>query len=119
MVTSDAAKIFGIDKEVGSIEPGKIANFVIFKEEAGKDPFEQFINQRPEDLSMVIHKGCMIMGSEEFRKFSSLDFSLYSEVRLNNSSRILFGRPVQLLERICHKLGKELSFPFFPLALDE
>ncbi len=119
MVSCDAAKIFGIDKEVGTIEPGKTANFVVFKEETGKDPFEQFINQGPEDLSMVIHKGRMIMGSEEFRKFSSLDFSLYSEVRLNNSSRILFGRPVQLLDRVCHKLNLDLSFPFLPLARED
>jgi cytosine/adenosine deaminase-related metal-dependent hydrolase len=120
MVTLDAAKIFGIEKLAGSIEPGKSADFVIFEEAQNcTDHFEHFINLNTEDLSMVVHKGAMVIGNEEFRSFASVDFSLYSEVRFNNSSKILFGRPIQLMDRICHKLDMDLKFPFFPVSGEE
>ena len=117
MATIDAAKIFGIEKEVGTIEPGKRSDFIVF-EDNYSDPFDNFINLLPEDYSMVIHKGNMIIGNDEFRR-TSVDFSRYSEVKLNGASKLLFGRPVQLLERIRNKLDKEIIFPFFDVSSDD
>lgn len=119
MATIDAAKIFGLEKMVGSIQPGKSADMIIFRAEEGKDPFKAFIDLKPEMFSMVIHRGAMIVGNDEFRKFSSIDFSLYSEVRINGTSKILYGRPVQLLDRINHKLGKTVNFKFFPIQPED
>ena len=67
---------------------------------------------------MIVHQGAMIIGNDEFRKVSSIDFSLYSEVRVNNLAKVLYGRPVQLLERINHKLDKQMNFPFFPIQAE-
>lgn len=114
--TIDAAKIFGIEKSSGSIQPGKKADLIVFRCDRDEpDPFSHFINLAPEQLSMVVHQGAMIIGNDEFRRVSAIDFSLYSEVRANNSAKILYGRPVQLLERISHKLGRKIELPFFPI----
>ena len=117
MATLDAANIFGIEKEAGSIVPGKRSDFIVFEDD-GSDPFDNFINRLPEDYSMVIHKGNMMVGNDEFRR-TSVDFSHYSEVKLNGVSKLLFGRPVQLIERIRNKLDKEITFPFFDVSSDD
>ncbi len=117
MATIDAAKIFGIEKEAGSLVPGKRSDFIVFEDD-GSDPFDNFINLLPEEYSMVIHKGNMMVGNDEFRR-TSVDFSRYSEVKLNGFSKLLFGRPVQLIERIRNKLGKEITFPFFNVSSDD
>lgn len=119
MTTIGAAKIFGIDKAVGSIAIGKMANLIAFEEEYGKDPFEQFINLKPEDFTMVVHKGRMIYGNSDFRRIPTIDFGKYSEIRVRNNSKLLYGRPIQLLERIRHKLDEDIVFPFLDIESDE
>jgi cytosine/adenosine deaminase-related metal-dependent hydrolase len=119
MVTIDSAKIFKLDKEIGTITPGKTANLVIFKpQNNAQNIFEEFLKLQPEDISMVIHKGMLVVGDEKFRNASSIDFDTYSEVTLNGKPKILFGKPMQLLERIYHKLGSNKSFPFFPINVE-
>ena len=119
MSTIDAAKIFGIEKESGSIVPGKHADFIVFEDREDTDPFDTFVKLRPEDFSMVLHKGNMIVGNDEFRRISSIDYSRYSEVKLNGVSKVLYGRPVHLLERISAKLDTEIVFPFFDVTDDD
>lgn len=119
MVTAESANIFGISKKVGTIAPGKNADFVIFEQQENEDPLETFIKLTPEDFSMVIHKGRIIIGNEEFKRISAIDFSHYSEVKLNDVNKIMLGRPVQLIERICNKLNKDIKFPFFDVTSED
>lgn len=118
--TQDAARIFGIEKIAGSLLPGRNADMIVFKcNEDQADPFSYFLGLSPENLSMVVHRGAMIVGNDEFRKVSAIDFSLYSEVRFNNTAKILYGRPIQLIERINHKLDRTMNFPFFPIQAED
>ncbi|EKD82469.1 MAG: chlorohydrolase family protein [uncultured bacterium] len=119
MVTSDAARIFGIEKQVGAVVPGRKADFIVFNQQADTDIFEQFISMKPENFSMVVHQGMMMVGNDEFRKISAIDFSQYSEVKINNTAKILYGQPSQLLERMRHKLGSEIIFPFFNISSED
>lgn len=119
MVSQTAARIFGIEKNVGVLTPGKRADFIVFNDEADTDPFESFIKNKPEQFSMVVHNGTMITGNDEFRKISSVDFSQYSEVRLNGVAKLLYGRPIQMLDRIRHKLDQEIVFPFFDVTAED
>ncbi|MBU1107483.1 MAG: amidohydrolase family protein [Candidatus Riflebacteria bacterium] len=119
MATNDAARVFGLEKQAGTITPGRRADFIVFKPESDSDDFEHFINMTPENFSMVVHKGMMMIGNDEFRRISSIDFSQYSEVKLNGTAKILYGQPAQLLERMRHKLGSEIVFPFFNIASED
>lgn len=119
MATINPAAIFGIDKQLGSISPGRRADFIVFPENEKLDAFSNFISCQPEKLSMVIHRGMMVVGNDEFRRISSVDFSNYSEVRINGVAKILYGQPIQLIERIRHKLGRNLIFPFFNVMAEE
>lgn len=119
MTTINAAKILGIDKEVGSIASGKVANLIVFEDNQEYDPFDIFLNLNQEDFRMVVHKGKMVFGDSEFRKIPTVDFSQYTEIRLNGKSKLLYGRPLQLIERIRHKLTEDIVFPFFNIESDE
>lgn len=119
MVTIDAAAMFGIEKQLGSLTPGRRADFIVFPENEKLDVFSHFISMRPENYSMVVHRGMMVVGNDEYRKMSSIDFSLYSEVRINGVAKILYGQPIQLLERIRHKLDRDITFPFFNVTAEE
>lgn len=114
--TIDAADVWGISKKQGSIMPGKRADLLIFEADSDEKCFDSFINMKPEDFSMIIHKGLLILSDDEFRRMSSLNFSHYSEVCLNGVSKLLYGRPVELLERIRHKINREVFYPFFPVT---
>ncbi|GAB4283305.1 MAG: amidohydrolase family protein [Candidatus Rifleibacteriota bacterium] len=119
MATINAARMFGIEKNCGTVQPGKCANLIVFPCKEDADPIKEFFKLTFEQLSMVIHKGVMIAGNDEFRKVSAIDFNLYSEVKLNNVSKILYGRPAQLIERISHKLNMNVQFPFFPIQSED
>ncbi len=116
MNTSGAAHFFGIEKVTGTISPGKEANLIAFNLSPDKDAFETFLKCQPEDFSMVMHKGILIVGNDEYRSATSLDFSLYSEILLNGTAKILFGKPLQLLDRINHKIGELKEFNFFKVT---
>jgi hypothetical protein len=113
MATKNASEMLGIDKQVGSIKKGKKANFIVFEAEENDDPFETLLQMNAEELSMVIHNGLMIVGDDRFRKVSAIDFRLYSEVRINDKAKLLYGRPLELIDRLCHKLDRKINFPFF------
>ncbi len=118
MGTINGAEIFH-QKEVGSIAPSKTANLIVFKSKLGTDVFESFINLQPEDINLVIHKGKMVFGDNEFRRIPTVDFNQYSEIKLNGNTKVIYGQPLQLLERIRHKLDMDISFPFFNINTDD
>jgi cytosine/adenosine deaminase-related metal-dependent hydrolase len=119
MATGEAAAIFGMEKQLGMLSSGKRADFIVMPDNPQKDPFTAVIAASPEDFSMVVHRGTMITGNDEFRRISSIDFSLYSEVRINGTAKLLYGQPIQLLERVRHKLSREIIFPFFNITAEE
>ncbi|HEY9069057.1 MAG TPA: amidohydrolase family protein [Candidatus Ozemobacteraceae bacterium] len=115
MATRTAAEMFRVEKQFGSIAPGMMANFLVFEDTAG-DPFESFLALTPRDISMVIHKGALVYGDEAMRRACMIDFSNFSEVTVEGRPKLLYGRPLNILERIEAKLGTARPFPFLPLA---
>jgi imidazolonepropionase-like amidohydrolase len=67
-ITLDAAKILGIDKDYGSLEPGKVADLVLFDNEPGNpslpaDPFEYTSH-----VSKTIMAGRVVYDRSEYLK---------------------------------------------------
>lgn len=115
MVTQTAAKIFRVEKQYGSIVVGKTANLLIFEDVKG-DPFESFLALTPADISMVIHKGALVYGDEALRRACLIDFANFSEVVVSGRPKLLYGRLLNILERVEAKLGAPQSFPFLPVT---
>ena len=114
LVTSAPAAIFRVDKAYGSIEVGKGANFLIFPD-AKNDPYASFFELTPRTVSMVVHRGVLAYGDERYRSVCSVRFDHYSEVLVEGVPKLVWGKPIQLLERIEHKLGEPRRFPFLPV----
>ncbi len=115
MVTKTAAELFRVEKQVGSIAPGKMANLLVF-DDTHDDPFESFMALTPRDISMVIHKGALVYGDEKLRSACLIDFTNFSEVTVEGRPKLLYGRPLNILERVEAKLGTAHPFPFLPIA---
>ncbi|MBI3039825.1 amidohydrolase family protein [bacterium] len=115
MVTINAAKIFHIDKTYGSIQPGKKADLLIF-EDFKNNPLESFFALTPKDISLLVRKGVMVYGEDRFRSVCSLRFDQFSEVLVNRNPKLLWGKPLELLDRIEFKLGERRKFPFLPVS---
>src|SRR5258707_10856998 len=67
-ITLDAAKLLGIDKDYGSLEPGKVADLVLFDADAGSpnqpsDPFEYTSH-----VSKTIIGGRVVFDRSEYLK---------------------------------------------------
>ena len=115
MVTTVPAEMFRVEKYHGSLSVGRLANLLIFEDRLD-DPFKSFLALTPRDISLQVHRGSLVYGDEGFRNVCILDFNVYSEVLVDGRPKIIWGKPLQLLERIEHKLGEARAFPFLPVT---
>ena len=63
MVTINPAVTFGMDAEVGSIEPGKYADLMVVKKLTGKSAYRALIEARPQDVLLVAISGDPLFGT--------------------------------------------------------
>jgi 5-methylthioadenosine/S-adenosylhomocysteine deaminase len=67
MATTNAAKIIRWDKSIGSLEVGKLADFLIVDGTSG-DPYEQLLHASEKDLSLVVINGTPRYGSKSLMR---------------------------------------------------
>lgn len=115
MVTTKAAAALRVEKLYGRIAPGCYANMLMF-DDFKNDPYESFFNLVPRDVSLVVHRGMPVYGDERFRTYCTTDFSLFSEILVRGVPKLIWGKPMQLLERLESKMGQPMSFPFLPMV---
>ena len=104
-----------VSEDLKGYAEGKLANLLIFQDHR-QTPFETFLGLQPRDICMLVHRGFLVYGDERFRNVCSLDFSQFSEILVDGRPKLIWGKPMQLLERVHHKLGESLAFPFLPLS---
>ena len=66
MVTIHPAIAFGIDKFVGSIAVGKVADLMVVAKESGKTAWRSLIDARPQDVLLVTIAGDPLFGATAF-----------------------------------------------------
>ncbi len=62
--TINPAKAFRMDKEVGSIEVGKYADFLVVKQQTGVSSYRSVINAKPQDVFLVTISGDPLFGTK-------------------------------------------------------
>lgn len=115
MVTETPARALGLAASHGAIEPGRRADLLVFADQH-RDPLTSFFALRPRDFQMVLHGGVLVYGDERFRSACSIDFDSFSEVMVDGRPKLIWGKPLELLERIASKLGEERRFSFMPVS---
>ena len=65
MVTINPAKAYALDKFVGSIEVGKMADLMVIAPETGADAYRSLIDARPQDVLLVTISGDPLFGATD------------------------------------------------------
>ncbi len=65
MVTVNAATSFGLQDEIGSIAPGRVADIAIFRDGPAADPFRDLVHAADSDVLLVLRGGDALAGRAE------------------------------------------------------
>ena len=115
MITVNPAKALFIDKELGSIEKGKIADMVVVKK-LHRNPYTNLQKAELEDIVLVVKDGKPIYGLPEFEDFFKFAKVKFQTIQLKGQDRIVIGDLLGVLKNIRHAIGYEKEFPFLPVA---
>lgn len=117
MITINPAKAFRLDSEIGSLEKGKNAEFILIKNRE-KNPYSLLFQTDIENIDCIFLNGKPIYGSIFFKEtFESFDIK-YTTFKLFDSDRIIKGKnPIKILEQVRKSVGFKKYIPFLPISL--
>lgn len=113
-VTINPAKAFRLDKYLGLIEKGKLADLIAISGDP-KKPYKSLVNASLKDISLVIIEGKPVYADREFEDIFKFLKIKYSKFKIEGKEKIAIGKPLKLLKEIqkCVKFKKQI--PFFPV----
>jgi hypothetical protein len=117
MITINPAKAFRMEKEIGSLEEGKLADLLILKPRC-EDPYEALLKAEMEDIELVIMEGRPLLGSSQYKDFFKIRNDEYSFIKLKGTEKFCVGDPAGLLKRVREKVGYEKVLDFLPLEIN-
>ena len=71
MMTLNAAKVVGFEHQLGSLEPGKLADITVWGGKQSKDPYAQAIYTPTEDIELVMRGEDVLLASESLHKLTA------------------------------------------------
>ncbi len=112
MVTSRPAKALYLPKEYGSLENASSQLLVIDK--CHKQPFENIINAKSENIKLLLHKNKPLLGDLEFLDnfdYKAEDYSFYN---VGKRKKFVIGNYQKLTNYINSFLDYQKTFPYLP-----
>jgi 5-methylthioadenosine/S-adenosylhomocysteine deaminase len=117
MVTINAARAFRMEKDIGSIEESKFADFIVLRPRHD-DPYEALVQTQIEDIELLTWEGEPVYGARRYRDFFKLDDRKYTDIRIRGQDKFVSGDPAGLLRRVREKVGFKKKLDFLPLDDD-
>ncbi|MFH1727011.1 MAG: glycosyltransferase family 39 protein [Pseudomonadota bacterium] len=77
MLTLIPSVILGLNDKIGKISRGYYADLLVIDDQAQGDPFDNFVNAKSENLSLVLVDGKALVGKEDIMKTISSAFHLF------------------------------------------
>ncbi len=114
MVTSNPARAFRMDRDIGSLEVGKFAD-ILFLRPRMENPYEALVNAEMEDIELLILEGNPIYGSIRYEELFNLRKTEYSRIRVAGREMLVRGKPQKLLDRVREAVGFKKTLEFLPL----
>ncbi|XZF13684.1 amidohydrolase family protein [Chitinophagaceae bacterium MMS25-I14] len=101
MVTAKPAQVWNIPG-AGSLKPGAAADMVIAEKNSTADFFDAFINTRPENILLVMHKGIIHLFDESIygQLKDTIDAKSFSRIAVNGRIKYITGDVPSLMQRI-------------------
>jgi imidazolonepropionase-like amidohydrolase len=114
MVTRNPAKAFRMDRDIGSLEPGRLADVLVIRQMAA-DPYESLLAAHAEDIELLVMEGTPIFGAAEREELFAARGARASRVRIRGREMLVKGDPAGLLERVRRAVGFRKVLEFLPL----
>ncbi|WP_016756893.1 amidohydrolase family protein [Leptospira santarosai] len=114
MVTSNPAKAFRVEKQLGSIETGKIADIVVLTRNV-EDPYTNLCESDLSSVRLVLRDGLPVYGDVSLESFFEESGAIAERIRIDTIERYLVASPGKLLESIAASLGYKKDLAFFPV----
>lgn len=116
MMTINAAKALWLDKEVGSLEKGKVADFIALSG-TGKDPYASVINADFKEMALVVQAGVPIYGDAEYAPVFEQFGVKVKKLKVAGAQKLVADHldPAGLLKRIRKYVGFKKDIPFLPV----
>lgn len=114
MVTSNPAKAFRIEKQLGSIEVGKIADLTILTRNF-EDPYLNLCESDLNSIRLVLRDGLPVYGDISLKSFFEESGVPVEKICIDNSEKYLVASPGKLLESLVVSLGYKKDLAFFPV----
>jgi 5-methylthioadenosine/S-adenosylhomocysteine deaminase len=124
LITTGAAYALVLDDRRGRIAPGYEADLLVLPDRGG-DPFTTLVEADVSDIALLCCAGRPIYGDPVYRPlfeqfgsdFTSVLVSGIGTMRpLEKREKLIAGDPARLLDRLSRTAGRQLEFPFLPLA---
>ncbi|AOP32776.1 hydrolase [Leptospira tipperaryensis] len=113
MVTTNPAKAFRVEKEIGSIEVGKRADLVIMTRNS-EDPYLNLCESDLNSIRLVLRDGVPVYGDASLESFFEESGANVERIRIHDADKYLTGSPGKLLESLAVSLGYKKDLAFFP-----
>lgn len=113
MVTSNPAKAFRIEKQLGSIEVGKIADLTILTRNF-EDPYLNLCESNLNSIRLVLRDGLPVYGDISLKSFFEESGVRVEKISIENAEKYLVASPGKLLESLVVSLGYKKDLAFFP-----
>lgn len=117
MVTINPAKAFCIQDQLGSIEKGKKADFLVLARKSD-DPYKNLLLANPEDIVLLVKDGLPIFADKKLEGLlEDLNVEVES-IRIKNNPenpKLLIGSPKKLFKSIQSTLGYKKDLAFLPI----
>ncbi|MDR0785312.1 MAG: amidohydrolase family protein [Treponema sp.] len=119
MITENAAKAFWLQKDLGTLESGKLADVLVLKAKHD-DPFENLASADMKDVELLTIAGKPMLGEMRFIEFLGGTVPEdYSQINIDGRSMFVVGDPAKFYIEARKKIGFKKTLDFLPFEPEE
>ena len=118
MVTINGAKAFWMQDRIGSLEEGKLGDFLVLKARKD-DPYENLAGASMKDIELLVLAGKPIYGELRFLDIFNNSFPVgYTQITVGRRPMFVKGDPAALYREIRRRTGFKKVLDFLPFEPD-
>jgi 5-methylthioadenosine/S-adenosylhomocysteine deaminase len=114
MITTNPARAFRIDTELGSLEKGKLGDMLIISGNS-KKPYSSLVNADLKDIALVVMEGKPLYGDVQFKEIFSNYNEEYTRVTIEGVEKYIIGDLKDIMAKMRKKVGFHKELPFLPV----
>jgi cytosine/adenosine deaminase-related metal-dependent hydrolase len=115
LMTSHAAYALMLEGRRGHLTVGYEADLLVLPARHA-DPYLNLVEARVEDIALLLCRGAPVYGDVAYQALFEQFGGRFSSVLVAGMPKLIAGDPLGLLDRLSGVVGRQLCFPFLPLA---